>query len=149
MLCDWPPASNNPTKVEQKNVNMWYFSDFVSYLAWQETRKCRQTFLSKNLTQTLGGPREKPIKFLLRGRMIFCYHVNRFLTVCLLSEIFTQQNTNFQGENCPQKCNFWPKLPPDTQCRFLLQIKQMSQWVVSSEVLTTHKVWGKVLFDHF
>ena len=38
--------------------------------------------------------------------------------------------------------------PPDAQCRFLLEVKQMPQWVVSSEVLTTHKVWGKVLFDH-
>ena len=36
-----------------------------------------------------GGGREKLITFLLRGRMIFCYHVNRFLTVSLLSEIFT------------------------------------------------------------
>ena len=35
-----------------------------------------------------GGPREK----LLRGRMVFCYHVNRFLDVCQLSEIFTLQN---------------------------------------------------------
>ena len=50
--------------------------------------------------------------FLLRGRVIFCCHVNRFLTVSLLSEIFTQQNSNFQGENCPNKFNFWPKLPP-------------------------------------
>ena len=39
--------------------------------------------------------------------------------------------------------------PPDAQCRFLLEVKQMSQWVVSSEELTTHKVSGKVLFDHF
>ena len=54
------------------------------------------------------GPSEGP----LRGRMIFCYHVNGFLTVCLLSEIFIYQNSNFQGENCPKKCNFWPKLPP-------------------------------------
>ena len=36
-----------------------------------------------------GGPREKLTAFLLRGRMIFCYHVNRLLTVSLLSEIFT------------------------------------------------------------
>ena len=36
-----------------------------------------------------GGSREKVITFLLRGRMIFCCHVNRFLTVSLLSEIFT------------------------------------------------------------
>ena len=27
--------------------------------------------------------------------MMFCYHVNIFLTACLLSEIFTQQNPNF------------------------------------------------------
>ena len=27
----------------------------------------------------------------------------------------------------PQKCNFWPKHPPppDAQCRFLLEVKQM------------------------
>ena len=36
-----------------------------------------------------GGPRDKLITFLFRGRMIFCYHVNRFLTVSVLSEIFT------------------------------------------------------------
>ena len=36
-----------------------------------------------------GGSREKLITFLLRGKMIFCYRVNRFLTVRLLSEIFT------------------------------------------------------------
>ena len=29
---------------------------------------------------------------------------------------------------------------PDAQCRFLLEVKQMPQKVVSSEVLTTHKV---------
>ena len=36
-----------------------------------------------------GGPREKMITFLFRGRVIFCYHENTFLTVSLLSEIFT------------------------------------------------------------
>ena len=36
-----------------------------------------------------GGSREKLITFLLRGRVMFCYHVNRFLIVSLLSEIFT------------------------------------------------------------
>ena len=36
-----------------------------------------------------GGAREKLITFLLRGKMIFCYPVNRFLAVSLLSEIFT------------------------------------------------------------
>ena len=49
-----------------------------------------------------------------------------------------------------KKYNFWPKPPtPDAQCRFLLEVKQMPQWVVSSEVLTAHKVWRKLLFDHF
>ena len=85
--------------------------------------------------------------------MIFSYRVNRFLTITLFCEIFTEQNSNFQGENCPKKCSFWSNSPPppltDAQCRFLLEVKQMPQWVVSSEVLTTHKVWGKVLFDHF
>ena len=59
-----------------------------------------------------GRAREKLITFLSRGGTIFCPHVNRFLTVSLLSEMFTQQNSNFQGENCLKKCNFWPKLPP-------------------------------------
>ena len=36
-----------------------------------------------------GGSREKLIKSLLRGRMIFFYHVNRIFAVCLLSVIFT------------------------------------------------------------
>ena len=31
--------------------------------------------------------------------------------------------------------------PPDAQCRFLLEVKQMPHWVVSSEVLTTYKVY--------
>ena len=36
-----------------------------------------------------GGLKKKQITFLMRGRMIFCYHVNRFLTVSLLSELLT------------------------------------------------------------
>ena len=36
-----------------------------------------------------GGPREKLITFLFRGRLIFCYHENTFLTVSLISEMFT------------------------------------------------------------
>ena len=50
----------------------------------------------------------------------------------------------------PKNAIFGPNFPPpDTQCRLLLEVKQMPQWVVSSEVLTAHKVWVKVLFDHF
>ena len=29
--------------------------------------------------------------------------------------------------------------PPDAQCRFLLEVKQMPQWVVSYEVLTKYE----------
>ena len=48
-----------------------------------------------------------------------------------------------------KKCNFGPNLPPWCPEQVSFEIKQMPQWVVSSEVLTTHKVWGKVLIDHF
>ena len=98
-----------------------------------------------------GRPREKLITFLSRGGTIFCPHVNRFLTVSLLSEMFTQQNSNFQGENCLKKCNFWPKLPPPPWCpvQVFVKSKIKPQSVVSSEVLTTHKVWRKVFFYHF
>ena len=61
-------------------------------------KPCQKTFsplVNDNEQGPSGGAREKLITFLLRGRMIFCYHVNRFLTVSLLSEIFTQQNSNF------------------------------------------------------
>ena len=68
-----------------------------------------------------GGLEKKLITFLLRGRMILCYHVNRFLTVSLLSEIFTPQNYNFPGENCSKNAIFGPNFPPDTQCRFFLK----------------------------
>ena len=55
-------------------------------------KPCQKPFpplVNDNEQGPSGGPREKLITFLLRGRMIFCYHVNRFLTVSLLSEIFT------------------------------------------------------------
>ena len=60
-------------------------------------QKCLFLSLVKNVSRLVndneqgpsGGPREKLITFLLRGRMIFCYRVNRFLTVSLLSEIST------------------------------------------------------------
>ena len=51
--------------------------------------------VNNNEQRPSGGRREKGFHFFLRGRMMFCYHVNIFLTACLLSEIFTQQNPNF------------------------------------------------------
>ena len=55
-------------------------------------KPCQKPFpplVNDNEQGPSGGPREKLITFLLRGRMIFCYHVNRLLTVSLLSELFT------------------------------------------------------------
>ena len=65
--------------------------------------------------------------------MIFCYHVNRFLTFCLLSEILAQQN--FKEKIVPKNAIFSPNfpspLPPprptEAQCRFLLEVKQMPE----------------------
>ena len=48
-------------------------------------KPCQKTFpllVNDNEQGPSGGATE-------RGRMIFCYHVNRFLSVSLLSEIFT------------------------------------------------------------
>ena len=54
-------------------------------------KPCQKTppLVNDNEEGSSGGPRKKLITFLLRGKTIFCYHVNRFLTVSLLSEIFT------------------------------------------------------------
>ena len=86
--------------------------------------------------------------------MIFCYHVNRFLTFSLLLKYLPTKEKivkKFKQTNKQKqfKTTCRPPPPPDGQCRFLLEVKQMPQWLVSSEVLTTHKVWGEVLFDHF
>ena len=65
---------------------------------------------------------------------IFCYHVNRLL-VCFLKYLPNKtpifKKKEIFGPNFP---------PPDVQCRCLLEVKQMPQRVVSSELLTTHKV---------
>ena len=57
-------------------------------------KPCQKTFpplVNDNEQGPYGGRggREKLMTFLLRGKMIFCYRVNRFLTVSLLSQIFT------------------------------------------------------------
>ena len=74
-----------------------------------------------------GCPREKVIKFLVRRRMILCYYVNKFLTVCLLSEKFTYQNSNFQEKIVPKMQFLAQTSLPDAQTRFLFEVKQMPQ----------------------
>ena len=84
-----------------------------------------------------GVSREKLITFLLRGKMIFCYHVNRFLTVSRLSETVTYQISNFQGENCPKKnLNFWSKLPP--WCPVAVSDRSQTNATVSSLIWSTN-----------
>ena len=57
------------------------------------------------------GGREKLITFLLRGKMIFCYRVNRFLTVSLLSEIFNKTPI-FKEKIVPKNAISGPNSPP-------------------------------------
>ena len=107
-------------------------------------KPCQKTvspLINDNEQGPSGGPREKSITFLLRGRMIFYYHVNGFWTFSLLSKYLPTKTPIFK-EKIVKKMQFLSP-PPDGQCRFLLEVKQMPQWLVSSEVLTTHKVWGK------
>ena len=56
---------------------------------FKTSQKTFPSLVNDNEQGPSGVLREKLITFLLRGRMIFCYHVNTFLTVRLLSEIFT------------------------------------------------------------
>ena len=72
----------NRSASEKKCVQKCLFLSFV---------KRRPPLLNGNEQGSSGGKegREKLITFLLRGKMTFCYRVNRFLTVSLLSEIFT------------------------------------------------------------
>ena len=111
-------------------------------------KPCQKTFAPPFKWQWTGAvrgeAREKLITFLLRGRMIFCYHVNTFLTQ------WWSAFWNIYLTKLFQKMQFLAQTShPDAQCRFMLEVKQVPQWVVLSEVLTTHKVWGKVLLDHF
>ena len=77
-------------------------------------QSCQKTFpllINDNEEGPSGGAQRKIDKFLLRGRMTFCYHVNKFLTVSLLSEIFTEQNFNFREKIVP-KMQFWAQTNP-------------------------------------
>ena len=67
--------------------------------------------------------KEKLITFLLRGRVIFCCYVKRFLTVSLLY----LRNSNFQEENCP---NFLPEIPP--LCAVQVFVKSQTNATLSS-----------------
>ena len=53
----------------------------------------------------------------------------QILTVCLRSEIFPQQNSNFQGENCPQIYNFWLKLPFWYPVQVFLRIQTIARMI--------------------
>ena len=72
-----------------------------------------------------------------------------FLLLLCFVKYLPNKTPIFKEKIVPKNVIFGPNIPPDAQCRFLLEVKQMPQWVVSYDVLTTHKVWGKVLFDHF
>ena len=89
------------------------------------------------------GGREKLITFLLRGKMIFCYRVNRFLTVSLLSEIFNKTPI-FKEKIVPKNAisgpNSPPTPPPPSRCPVPVQVFVRSQTnaTVSSLILSTN-----------
>ena len=46
---------------------------------------------------------------------ILLWCITKVLNVWMLFEIFTEQNSNFQGGKLSKKCNFEPKLPVSPQ----------------------------------
>ena len=69
--------------------------DFDLNRSTSEKKMCSKMSMFKPCQKTFpplvngNEQKEKLITFLLRGKIIFCYRVNRFLTVSLLSEILT------------------------------------------------------------
>ena len=59
--------------------------------------------------------------------MIFCLHGDRFLAVCLLSEIFTYQISIFKEKIVPPNAFFGPNFPSDARGASCLELKQMPQ----------------------
>ena len=99
-----------------------------------------------------GGPSRKTDKIFWERKvdiLLSCKQIFNFLF--LFWNIYLTKLQFPRGKLSQKNAIFSPNSPPpsDAQFRFLLEVKKLSHWVVSSEVLTTHKVWGKVLFDHF
>ena len=92
-----------------------------------------------------GGPPGKVIKIFNEGKddiLLSCKQI--FSCLSAFWNIYLTK-LQFSRRKLSQKMQFLAQtFPPDAQCRFLLEVKQMPQWVVSSEVLTTHKVWRYV-----
>lgn len=87
-------------------------------------------------TGVTGGGREgeKLISYFLRGKMKVCCDIVRFADKIPIFKVQNVIKTAFWGLNVPPNS--------DAQLRFLLEIsKQMPLLLVSSQGLTTHKVW--------
>ena len=86
--------------------------------------------------------REKLITFFLKRRMMFCYHVNTFLTVILLAEKLPNKTPIFREKIVPKNAIFGPNPPPPPPlCPVQVFVRsQTNATVVSSEVLATRKV---------
>ena len=123
-----------------KNVSSMKYrlpADFQAWNGAQERAKYLHPvqFWSKSESRLV---RKKCVqKFLLRGRMIFCYHVNRFLTVSLLSEIFTWQiKLQFSRTKLSQKMQFLAQTP--SLCRVLVFFRSQTNATVSSFIWSTN-----------
>ena len=143
--CSWSPQWQKERQRQTKVGKIYYFVSSIHFhlIHMQKCIECPRIFKDEMV--------HKGWNIYILWRIfieIFCYHVNRLLVsfwnINLTELQFSRRKLS------PKKGNFGPKLPPpDAQCRFLLEVEKMPQRVVSSELLTTHKVWAKVLFDHF
>ena len=83
-----------------------------------------------------GGAREKVIKFLVRGRTVCCYYVNRFLAVCLLSKIYLAKLQFSRRKKCPKNASFGPNFPP--WCPVQVFVRSKTKATVSSFIWSTN-----------
>lgn len=90
--------------------------------------------------------------FLLRGRIvsrensvliIFCFGVNRLLSIFQLLEIFASKKSYFQGENCPNVCNIRVKLrTPDADfCKKSSKYHSEQFHLKYLTIHSIHKAW--------
>ena len=100
------------TRPRRRNLLAALAQYTVSHFRSSST-KSSSWFLSSLMTMNRGrqGSIEKKFSFFMKRKDDILLSRKQILTVCLRSEIFPQQNSNFQGENCPQIYNFWLKLP--------------------------------------